>query len=371
MKQLNRIMILMFALAIFSGSVLFIGIPDIAFSEAENRFMQQNPEMSWNSIKSGRFMKKYNDYVRDQFPFKDDLVRLKADIDELLLKKENKDIYIGKGGFLFEKYRKPGEQIDINIKRINEFIKENPELKASMMLIPNSIDIYEDMLPAFVEIYHQKNTIEYVKNEIEESINFLNIYENLIKNKDEYIYYKTDHHWTMKGAYIAYLEFCKSNDIIPYDYDDFEIKVVADDFYGTYYSKVNNRRVDEDKMEIFEPKFDIDYTVNYLDTEKISKSLFEYSHLGKRDKYSLFLDGNHALVKIDTSVNNDKKIAVIKDSYAHSIVPFIANHYEEVHMIDLRYFKSDVKQYLMDNEIDEVIFLYNVKNFSEDKSILI
>jgi len=63
MKQLNKIMILMFALAIFSGSVLFIGIPDIAFSEAENRYMQQKPKVSWNNIKSGRLMKQYNDYV--------------------------------------------------------------------------------------------------------------------------------------------------------------------------------------------------------------------------------------------------------------------------------------------------------------------
>jgi len=85
---------------------------------------------------------------------------------------------------------------------------------------------------------------------------------------------------------------------------------------------------------------------------------------------SLFLDGNHALVNIKTGVKNGRKLAVIKDSYAHAFIPFLANHFEEIHVLDLRYYHSDVLVYLNDQKVSEVLFLYNVANFTKDPNVI-
>jgi len=101
-----------------------------------------------------------------------------------------------------------------------------------------------------------------------------------------------------------------------------------------------------------------------------SDSLYEYSYLNKKDKYSFFLNGNHSLVKIQTSVKNNRKLLVIKDSYAHAFIPFLVNHFEEIHMVDLRYYHDNVYTYIENYDLKEALFLYNVANFSTDKNMV-
>ena len=101
-----------------------------------------------------------------------------------------------------------------------------------------------------------------------------------------------------------------------------------------------------------------------------SDSLYEWDYLEKKDKYSLFLGGNHALVTIKTGVSNGRKLAVVKDSYAHAFIPFLANHFEEIYVVDLRYYHADVLTYLNEQNISELLFLYNVANFTKDPNVM-
>ena len=94
------------------------------------------------------------------------------------------------------------------------------------------------------------------------------------------------------------------------------------------------------------------------------------SYLDTKDKYGVFLDNNHPLVKITSNVTNGKKICIIKDSYAHSIIPFWVGHFEEIHMFDLRHYKGSVNNYLKDNKIEDVLLLYNVRNIVSDVNIM-
>lgn len=110
--------------------------------------------------------------------------------------------------------------------------------------------------------------------------------------------------------------------------------------------------------------------MQYEGNKEISNTLYEWDNLNKKDQYSLFLNGNHSLVKIKTSVNNRCRLAVIKDSYAHALVPFLANHFEEIHMIDLRYYHMNIYEYLKNNHVQNVLFLYNIANFSMDSNVI-
>ncbi|WP_250160207.1 DHHW family protein [Caloranaerobacter azorensis] len=370
-KSSSKMIVVMFIVFIFGINSLNILTPDREFSEMENRMLSQFPKFSIKNLLSGNFTDKFEKYVADQFVFRDYWVGIKSDLERFLLKTKNNGIFFGKDGYLLEDYKKPGEQLIKNIISINNFADKLPDVQTYLLLAPNSIKIYEDKLPMFADPYDQLKSIEIIKENLNKKINFIDIYKILEKKKEEYIYFKTDHHWTMRGAYYAYQEFAKRVGFKPYSIKDFDLKIVTDSFYGTFYSKANNRHIKPDSIELFIPKFNINYRIDYVDDNKSSNSLYEYSYLGKKDKYAFFLDGNHALIRIKTSLNNGKKLVIFKDSYSHCFIPFLANHYEEIHVIDLRYYKLNIYDYIKEHKIKEVLFLYNVATFSNDVSIFL
>lgn len=360
---------MIFVFFLFSISILNLLTSDKEFSESENRRLAQLPELNWRNVKSGRFSRKFETYITDQFVFKEFWVAIKSDMERLTLKSENKGIFFGKDGYLLEHYKKPDERLNENIDSINTFSNKLQDLSIYLLLAPNSVKIYEDKLPLFASPYDQLKTIEQVKENLNQDIEFIDVYDVLKSKKDEHIYFKTDHHWTMRGAYYAYQVLAKHFGIKPLNIRDFHSKIVSNTFYGTFYSKANNRHIDPDAIEIFQPKIDMTYEIFYQDVDKSTDTLYELKHLDTKDKYSVFLDGNHALMTIKTNMKNNKKIAIFKDSYAHCFIPFLANHYEEIHVIDLRYYKLNVYQYIQEHRIKEALFLYNVSTFSTDENI--
>lgn len=367
-KRSNLIITIVFLVFIFGLGTLHGITPDKEFSESENRVLEKLPTFSWEALKDGRFTKKFEKYIQDQFPFKDRLVALKSDMERLRLKGENNGVYFGEDNRLLEKFEKPNELLDKNIDAINSFIKKMDNINSYVMVVPTATKIYEDKLPKYAVNYDQIQVI----NSLEEKIKggtVVNVYDELVNKKDEYIYFKTDHHWTMRGAYYAYKSLANEMEFEALELDEFEAKIVTNDFKGTFYSKANNIHLPADSIEVFETKKEKEYEIYYdMGTEEHNE-MFEWSHLEKKDKYSLFLDGNHALVDIKTNVNNGKRLVVIKDSYAHSFIPFLSNHYEEIKVIDLRYFNMDIYKYIKEIGAYEVLFLYNVKTFVEDPNI--
>ncbi|QEK13635.1 hypothetical protein FQB35_08600 [Crassaminicella thermophila] len=362
-------MTIMFITFLFGIFVLNLITPDNSFSESENRMLAQLPKFKIKNIISGRFTERFEIYVSDQFVFKNFWVSIKSDMERLSKRGKNNGIYFGKDGYLLEDYKKANEQLRKNIESINIFANKLPNISMYLLVVPNSVKIYEDKLPIFSSPYNQLNSIKYIKKNINQRVTFIDVYDRLKDKKDEYIYFRTDHHWTMRGAYYAYEVLSNYLGIKPYGMNDFHSEMVSDAFYGTLYSKANNRHIVPDSIEIFKPLFDIKYEVFYLDDNEYTDTLYEFKHLDKKDKYAMFLDGNHSLVKIKTSVKNNKKIAIIKDSYAHCFIPFLVNHYEEIHVIDLRYYKMDVYNYIKDHKIKEVLFLYNLAMFSADENM--
>src|SRR5699024_4134040 len=92
--------------------------------------------------------------------------------------------------------------------------------------------------------------------------------------------------------------------------------------------------------------------------------------LNTKDQYRFFLDGNHRIVTIEANAKNDDKLVVIKDSYAHAFVPFLAAHFSEIHVLDLRYFSESVTADIELYSIRDALFLYNIQSFSSDKNLI-
>jgi hypothetical protein len=366
---MNKLLIGIFLSFIGGIGVWNIMKEDVNFSKQENRILSPLPTFTVSTFLSGDYTKEMEEYISDQFVWKQFWTGLKAQTERVLVKQENNGIYFGKSGYLLEEFEKPGEQFHKNLNSIQTFTNKAKDITSYLLLAPTSVEIYKEKLPLHASSYSEKEIIDMAKRQIEDSLGFIDVSNTLLSNKNEQIFFRTDHHWTMRGAFYAYHAASKAMGLTPFEMEEFSIDKVSKDFYGTYYSKANLHDIKPDQIEVFQPKFDMTYKVLYEDG-KGSNTLYDRAYLSEKDQYALFLSGNHSLVKIQSDIQNGRKLAVIKDSYAHAFIPFLANHYEETHVLDLRYYHKSIYEYLKDNEIHEVLFLYNLANFSKDTNLI-
>lgn len=337
-------------------------------SETENRVLQQFPKFTLDRLVSGKFTSEFDTYMTDQFALKDQWVGLKSDIERLLGKGKNNGVYFGKEGYLLEEFLTEGNYFERNLEAINSFHDKMPNILTNVMLIPTAVKVYEDKLPPFALTYDQALMIEQAQKTLE--IPLIDVYSVLKDHRDEYIYYKTDHHWTTLGAYYAYQTLMMTLNESAYPLNDFVIDTVSQDFYGTYYSKGNNHHLSPDTIQIFNPKVPVEVEVSWGEGQSKLNGLYDETYLDLKDKYSMFLGGNHPLTIVKSQIDNNKKIVVFKDSYAHNFAPFLALHYEEIHLIDLRYFNINPYDYIRDQQINEALFLYNLSTFGTEPNIV-
>lgn len=358
-------------LIIFIGFMSLIGFfaPEKSFSEMENRRLEEQPEFSMKKLFGGNYTSSYEKYVSDQFPFRNFFIGVKSDCERISGKVENNEVYLGKDGYLFEKFKTPQrEEFEKKIDAINSFAISNPNVGKYFILVPNSVKILEDKLPKFAPIDDELELIERVQKSLDKNIDFVDVYDTLLSKNHEYIYYKTDHHWTTKGAFYAYEKFCEDVGITPHNEGYFDINEATCEFYGSLYSKSGFRRLSPDSIQLYIPKTKKELEVEYFDEEKIEDTLYDFSGLNKKDKYTIFLGGNHPLIKISSNVN-EKKLLIVKDSYANSLIPFLTDHFGQIYVVDLRYFDEDLSSLIEEENIGDVLILFNVKTFFEDDSI--
>ena len=359
-KNFLSVFIILFVLGF---SILFILLPKKQFSENENRYLESFPKFSFNSLMSGKYIINLENYITDHFPFRDTFMSIKTKYQLLIGQKLINNIYIGKNEYLFQKYENPVNTNKL-INKLNEFYQNN-DVNMSIMLVPSSGTINKDKLPNKVSFDLQNETIKYIYDNLR--FNSIDVTNSLIEGSKKYeMYYRLDHHWTTYGAYYAYLEFCKSNNIEAISLDEFDIKTITEDFNGTLYSKANIYSYKPDKIDIL--LNDSKLSVNYVASNRVTDNLYEDKHLNTKDKYAYFLDGNHPLIQI-TNEEQEGEILIIKDSYANSFIPFLTNHYNKIHVIDLRFYNSSVSNYIKENKIENVLFLYNIQGIDNDTGI--
>lgn len=338
------------------------------FSENENRYLQTESKFTFKRLLEGEFISDFESMLTDQFPFRNTFMSIKLNFDKLLGKQSQNGVYLGKDNYLLQKYDKP-ENNDKIIKKINEFnMAANIDL--NVMIVPTSITINDDKLPKNAPTYDEMETINYIYNNLKIDKK-IDLYDSLKETNKKYqMFYYLDHHWTSYGAYVAYTEFAKLNNLTSIKLSKFDIKEVSDRFNGTLYSKTNDYSRKPDLIHTF-TYGDNDLKVEYVMSKKIRNSLYEDSYLEKKDKYSYFLDNNHPLIVVtNNSINNSNEIIIIKDSYANSFVPFLVNHYKKIHIIDPRFYKLSISDYIKENNIKTGLFLYNVNTLDSDTGIL-
>ena len=355
---MKKIVFVIISTFILLFMLLFLVLPKEEFSVNENRVLESFPEFSFDALKNGEYINKLEIYINDHFAFRDFFVGLKTQVNKLLGNTLINGVYLGKDGYLLNKYEKTNQ--DKLIKILNNFKNNNPSKNINLIILPSSTSVYEEKLPKNAINDLERESIFKIYKSV--SIKTIDVFNTLYKNKNK-------HHYTTYGAYYTYKEYCLNNNIEAIPLGEFDIRKVSSDFKGTLYSKVNDYKIKPDIMYLF--LTNTNYEVNYADLSITKNSLYNYDYLNKKDKYSTFLDNNHGLIEItNKDIENDRELLVIKDSFGNSLVPFLSEHFKKVHVVDLRYNLDSITDYLKNNPmIKDVLIIYNITSLNETSSL--
>ncbi len=361
-RTYDAVMTVIFTAFIFAVLALFLVLPKAEFSYNEKRNLSEKPELSVKNVFNGRFERDTEDYITDHFPFRDSFVALSSYFDLYTGRNGINGVYKCKDGYLINTPVED-EYFDANIRTICEFANKT-DADISVLIVPTAGSILTDKLPKNRMTYPDDGLIDGAYTKAEDcGMGVLDIRKTFEKS-DKEIYYKTDHHWTSYGAYLAYTELV--NDA--YDISDFEIKSY-DGFYGTTYSKSALWREKSDSIEIFDYTKNVSVKIYDGDSPEEYTDIFFYDYMDKPDKYPVFLDGNHAYTRV---INHDiptGRLLIVKDSYANSLAPFLIRHYNTVDMVDLRYYTDRVSELLDKEDYDKILFVYGLSTVAETTDI--
>ena len=367
----------LFLLILIVTAIFSIALPKKSVSEMENRNLASMPTISVQALLNGGWASGMQAYTQDHIVGRDRWIDLCSSVETSIFRKTDKDgIMLGKDGWMFPKhFAVQGaykSQFDKNTDVVAEFCARYKE-RVTFMLVPSAALIYADKLPDGAPQIEESAMIDAAfLTAASNGSQILDLREVFFREKkNTKLYYQTDHHWTIDGAYLAYQEYCALMDIP----SAFQLKAHTRQdvpgFFGTHYlaSRWNRARsetlsyyITDSVLTVFEVNGE-DVFLPLEDMEPVNRE--KLTHV---DKYGAFLDGNHGYVEL--SGNGTGKVLVVKDSYANSFVPFLTENYETVGVVDFRNFPYGLDSMIESEEYDEIIILYSFYNFMEDNHVV-
>lgn len=374
-------------IAIFFAGSLIAG--DKEFSDNENRYLAEMPKLVISDVTDGTYGKGIEVYVQDHIIARDILMGLKSSSDSIIGKKDNGEVYFGDNGYLFAIEEIDYNQLEKNISYVNVFADKIAEsgrdIDIKTMIVPTASEIYPENLPKNANVPLQTEEIAKIANAL--NCDFVDVTDILKKHASEYIYYRTDHHWTTLGSYYAYKAYInkvmgRAESIDNPAEAGYSITTVSDDFLGTNYSKAllpstqPESIIRIEKRSAEDEKSNTKLTVLNAKYEVISTfdEPYDESYLEKKDKYSYFISGNNPIAVLEKEraekQRSNRNLLVVKDSYSHCMLPFLADDFDSVTAVDMRYFRSNLDRVIEEYGITDVLFLYNIYNFASDKNLI-
>ena len=271
------------------------------------------------------------------------------------------------------------------------FYKKGADLYASMLntvakKIGNSATIYDIVVPNSFgvnldeDIQKNMNTsnqgeaINYIYKKLNKSIKTVETYNQLRNHNSEYLYFKTDHHWTALGAYYVYRSFCETKGIHPHELGDYKKKKFPD-FLGSFYAYSNQSKAlkkNPDTVEAYIPIATNKEKITPREGKPYQYDIIsDANKFSSANKYLAFIGGDQPLIEINNPMlKDDSSCIIIKESYGNAFVPFLVDHYQYVYVVDYRYYTGDVAKVAAKHTNTDIIFLNNTAATSVEKSKL-
>lgn len=390
----QKLMIALFSIVLLAVPIVTLALPKQERSENENRTLKDLPTLvdsnklnkaenladviksvKWSYIterKNPSYMDDIETYLSDHLAGRELWVVASNKMERLAGKQEINEVFTSDDRMIqvFKEYNE--ETVSASLEAIDIFAAKFPDVPMYFMLAPTSQEIYSSLMPSYGGYLSEKAFIEgcYGKTENLTPIDCLSF---LSGHRDEYIYYRTDHHWTSLGAYYAYAAAARQLGYNAYGLNAFNIETASSSFRGTLFSKTLDSTVTPDSIDYYhlasnEPTVKMTVFDGREQTEY--DSLYVRDYLAVKDKYSSFTGSNSPLITIETDVDNGKSLLLIKDSYAHSLVPFLSKHYSKITMVDMRYINVGLDYFSINiNDYSQVLISYNVISFAGDQNL--
>ena len=390
----QKLMIALFSIVLLAVPIVTLALPKQERSENENRTLKDLPTLvdsnklnkaenladviksvKWSYIterKNPSYMDDIETYLSDHLAGRELWVVASNKMERLAGKQEINEVFTSDDRMIqvFKEYNE--ETVSASLEAIDIFAAKFPDVPMYFMLAPTSQEIYSSLMPSYGGYLSEKAFIDgcYGKTENLTPIDCLSF---LSGHRDEYIYYRTDHHWTSLGAYYAYAAAARQLGYNAYGLNAFNIETASSSFRGTLFSKTLDSTVTPDSIDYYhlasnEPTVKMTVFDGREQTEY--DSLYVRDYLAVKDKYSSFTGSNSPLITIETDVDNGKSLLLIKDSYAHSLVPFLSKHYSKITMVDMRYINVGLDYFSINvNDYSQVLISYNVISFAGDQNL--
>ena len=370
MRRSNIIFVVICVVYVYGMGIWTLLRPHSDFSEEENRALAVFPRISSNSFWNGELLWDTSDFFCDQFPLRRNFTNIKAVCEQALVRHENNGVIFGKDGYLMisPKY----EDLSLykkNLGEIGAFCEKYRErgIDTEVFFAPRGVDVLDGYLP---DIYSNSDA-ERTWGQAREALPYLIDANFEIKSRadaGEYVWYRTDHHWTSRGAYEGYLRICDALGEAPYEINSFEEDVVSGEFYGSVYSKAGVLRADSDEVEILRPSESL-RVVNY-DSGESFEGIYRLEKCDSKNKYEVFLGGNYGHIGIYSEDEGKERetVLLIKDSFANCAIQFLAETYD-IEVYDLRYFEGKLGEEISRIAPDKILILYGIDTVVTDGSL--
>ncbi len=362
-SQLALILAFIGSITIFFLLICVLPKHEGELSPNERRTLAQAPDTSIGNILDGGFAKEVDTWLQDHFPARNFFVSLYTYLNRFTGRNVTESIIKGSNDRLFtEPIALDETMLNNNGKLIREFAESNA-LNTKLVIIPSSGYMLEGDLPKLHREYTDGSIIEGFENAAsgangEKTALPVEDILSMSMNVPE-LYYRTDHHLTMKGSYLLYSSIAESLGIEPIRAEEFS--KAAYEFYGTSYGSSGLMLTKPDSLEVWTLPGNERFTVTTIDGGRSTEhsGMIDEACLadGVVDRYACYLYSNHGTTIIENPDVEEGTLLVLKDSYGNAIVPFLANHYHRIIMIDVRYFSSAL------TKPSELVSEYGIKDF--------
>ncbi len=356
-KNVPLVYVSMLALLMAAAFFIFF-FHDRKASELENRMLADPPVLTAGNFSSGVFADQAESFAEDHFPLRDQAVILNATVNHLLGMTAQYNVSLGKNGYFFDTSGGWSQRnVYLNLQAVQE-IHEAVGIPAVVALVPSSFLILSGDLP--------ENTVsgdreELYTFEVPEGIIRLDLLDVMRSASDpEALYYRTDHHWTLDGAVLAYQAVCGALGLVP---EPVSVQSSFTGFRGTLYARFPTLFAPEDTL--FLPK--VNGIRLQIGSEKMD-GLYDPEAMRKRDKYAALLYGNHGIATLENDASSGV-LFVLRDSYANALLPLLARHYGIIISVDPRYYSGDILAEIRESEADELLCLFGMASVAQSRTL--
>jgi len=295
----------------------------------------------------------------------------KADKAENVAGEQIGSLYLN-GDSAYELYYFSEKAVRAHASLLNTVQAMFPKVKLSAMIVPNSFGVILDpKVQEKLASSGMDQAIAYSYSLMDKRVNTVNVFDALSAHKKEYIYFRTDHHWTQLGAYYGYQEYCKSMGYSTKPLSDYQ-KMDFPEFYGTFYFFMNrpeSLKGHPDQVTAYQGSMN---SMQYTDSKgnlQEGKLINDASQMLPGNKYNCFMLGDHGYVEIhNEEAPRKKSILVLKDSYGNAFVPLLAQDYRDVYVVDYRHYQGNASSLIREKGIEEILFLNNIMGIGESLS---